>query len=422
MTTTARRLRALLRSLLVATVLVAAGGPSAPDVAAVSLPVRLEAGPQTGVTFDRSWRVTSRTTVTLAAPRDLTATARRSEPPGGTWLRLAGGPLDGRWVRESAVAHVAGFAGTTGWPAGRSVTLGAGTWELYRFAGDGTLAEARARRLSRATTVTVDRVSIVRGLKHVRVADGAWAGWWIPGSRANPDPVRCSVGSPPDPGSPIVVRAVAGATREIALTFDLGGRTLPALSILRSLELRRVCATIFPTGETAATPEGAAILAEIAAHPELFEVGNHTLRHCNLRDGGGPAGCPATRPSAAFVRAELRDADAIIAPLAGSPTAPWWRPPYGAVDRAIRLAAADAGYPVTVMWSTDTIDWRRVRDGGPTAAEIAATVVAQRTAGGVVLMHLGGWRTLDSLPAMVAGLRAAGYAPTSVSALFRAGS
>ena len=83
------------------------------------------------------------------------------------------------------------------------------------------------------------------------------------------------------------------------------------------------------------------------------------------------------------------------------------------------MAAAAAGYPYTIMWSTDTIDWRPVADGGPTAAAIAAKVIAGRKAGAIVLMHLGGYTTRNALPAMVAGLRAAGYTPTTVSALFR---
>ncbi len=77
--------------------------------------------------------------------------------------------------------------------------------------------------------------------------------------------------------------------------------------------------------------------------------------------------------------------------------------------------------PITVMWQIDTIDWRRVADGGPTAADSAAKVIAGRTAGAVVLMHLGGYTTRDALPAMVTGLRATGYTPTSISALFRPG-
>jgi peptidoglycan/xylan/chitin deacetylase (PgdA/CDA1 family) len=388
---------------------------------AASLPVRLEAGPQTGVTFNAGWRVTSKVTVTLSSPSTVTATARRTEPPGGTWLRIAGGRLDGRWVRESELAYVAGFADTRTFAPAKAVSLRAATWELYRFGADGKLQEARPWTTAAATTVSVDRSSMVRGVRHLRVASGTWAGWWIPGRAAAPDPVHCTAGSPPAAGDPLVVRAVDGATGEIALTFDMGGRIVPAMSILRYLELRRVCATIFPTGATAATDEGAELIREIAAHPELFEQGNHTVHHCNLRDGGGGAACPATRPSAAFVTDELQGAEATLTGLGAPSTVPYWRPPYGAVDKALREDASDAGWPVTVMWSTDTIDWRKVAKGGPTAAQSAAKVIAERRAGAVVLMHLGGWTTRNALPRMITGLRDAGYSPTTVSALFRAG-
>jgi peptidoglycan/xylan/chitin deacetylase (PgdA/CDA1 family) len=392
---------------------------AAPQPAAAALAIRLEAGPQTGVTFSSSWRITSRLTATLAAPVTVTGSSRRTEPPGGTWLKVTGGVLAGRWVRESSVAYVAGIAGTAAYAPARSLRLEAGRWELYRFDESGIMTAASGWSTQAATTVRIDRTSVLRGRRHMRVADGAWAGWWIPGSLASPQRITCSAGSPPSSSTKVVVRSVPEASGEIALTFDMGGRTTPALSIVRYLELARVCATIFPTGTTAATEAGRAVMAEIRAHPELFEVGNHTVHHCNLRDGGGGASCPADRPDAASVTAELAGADAIIAPLAGSHTTPYWRPPYGASDSALRTVAAAAGYPYTVLWSTDTIDWRQVKDGGPTAAQTAAKVIAGRKPGAVVLMHLGGYTTRDALPAMIAGLRAAGYRPTTVSALFR---
>jgi peptidoglycan/xylan/chitin deacetylase (PgdA/CDA1 family) len=91
------------------------------------------------------------------------------------------------------------------------------------------------------------------------------------------------------------------------------------------------------------------------------------------------------------------------------------------VDTTLARVAAAAGYPYTMMWSTDTIDWRPISDGGPTSAQIAAKVVQGRTAGGIVLMHLGGYHTRNALFAMVKGLRDAGYTPTTLSGLYRAG-
>jgi peptidoglycan/xylan/chitin deacetylase (PgdA/CDA1 family) len=78
--------------------------------------------------------------------------------------------------------------------------------------------------------------------------------------------------------------------------------------------------------------------------------------------------------------------------------------------------AAAAGYTTTVMWALDTIDWRAVADGGPTALDIA-TKIRDVPAGGIVLDHLGGWNTLDGLPYAIAGLRARALTPTSISGL-----
>jgi peptidoglycan/xylan/chitin deacetylase (PgdA/CDA1 family) len=393
---------------------------AAPAVAsAATLTVRLEAGPQAGVTFDTAWHVTSRRTVTLSLPVTVTSSSRVALRSAGTWMRMTSGPLAGRWVRQSLVAYVPSLVDVAQFTPARGVTLRAGTWELYRFDTTGAMTDARAQVVAATTVVQVDRAATIRGQRHLRVAGGGLAGWWVPGTTAAPLPVTCAVGSPPNSNVPVTVRAAGASTGRMALTFDMGGRLVPALSIVRFLELQRICTTIFPTGDAASTATGRAVLAEVAAHPELFELGNHTQHHCDLVNGGGAvASCPAA-PTTAFVQQELRDADAVIAAISGHHTTPYWRPPYGSADATVKRAAFNAGWPYTVMWAVDTIDWKPIADGGPTAAAIAAKVVAGRTAGGVVLMHLGGYETRRALPAMILGLRNTGYGQTSVSGLYR---
>jgi putative cell wall-binding protein/peptidoglycan/xylan/chitin deacetylase (PgdA/CDA1 family) len=225
----------------------------------------------------------------------------------------------------------------------------------------------------------------------------------------------CWSANKPAKGATQTFSVIPDAPNQVALTFDMGGRMDPALDILNFLVANGVCATIFPTGAASSTAQGHAALAIIRSHPELFEVGNHTVNPCNLRDGGGGAACPASRPSSAFVASELRGAESIIAPLAGASTAPYWRPPYGAVDSGVAASAAAAGYSKTFMWDIDTIDWRPVAEGGPTAAQISAKVITGARSGSVVLMHLGGWNTLAALPSMVSGLRGRGFVTTSLS-------
>jgi peptidoglycan/xylan/chitin deacetylase (PgdA/CDA1 family) len=67
-----------------------------------------------------------------------------------------------------------------------------------------------------------------------------------------------------------------------------------------------------------------------------------------------------------------------------------------------------------VMWDIDTIDWRPESDGGPTAAQMTSKVVTRAEGGSIVLMHLGGWNTLDALPGIVDGIAAKGLTPVTL--------
>jgi peptidoglycan/xylan/chitin deacetylase (PgdA/CDA1 family) len=285
------------------------------------------------------------------------------------------------------------------------------------------MTHAKGARFPVATTIQSDRRAVIDGRPYLRIAAGSLAGWWLPGNTVAPRRITCTVGSKPAAATTgRMIHSVPGASGRIALTFDMGGRMEPALEIVRFLVLERVCTTFFPTSDASLTPEGRAVMALIGAHPELFELGNHTRHHCNLRDGGGGSRvCPATRPSDAYVADELRSADATFRDLSGMASAPYWRPPYGSIDSRLIAAATAAGYPHAIMWSVDTIDWRPVADGGPTAAAMISKVGAGAAPGGIVLMHLGGFNTRDALPGMLQALAARHYAPATISALLTSG-
>ena len=163
------------------------------------------------------------------------------------------------------------------------------------------------------------------------------------------------------------------------------------------------------------------MLAIIRAHPELFEIANHTMYHCDLARGGG--GSPSTRPCAGGpfdadrIRAEMADAEDILRAGTGQDPRPYWRPPYGSYNDAVLEAVAAAGYTKTFMWDIDTVDWKPIADGGPTAEQIASKVVGNAVNGSNVLFHLGGYETLDALRLIVPGLRDRGFTLTSLSDL-----
>ena len=232
----------------------------------------------------------------------------------------------------------------------------------------------------------------------------------------------CWSGNKVAPGSAQTFRTIPNAGAEVALTFDMGGRMEPAVDIMNFLVANGVCATIFATGVMSQTAQGQQVLAIIRAHPELFEIANHTMYHCDLVRGGG--GSPSTAPcatggppSSAFIRRELMEADSILRAGTGQGPQPYWRPPYGSVNQTVISTAASVGYTKTFLWDIDTVDWKPVSEGGPTASQIAAKVAGQSVNGSNVLFHLGGYETLEALRQMVPALRNRGFSLTTLSDL-----
>ena len=241
--------------------------------------------------------------------------------------------------------------------------------------------------------------------------------------RPTPPPVAggCTANNRVPAGGPQTFTTIPNAGPGVALTFDMGGRMDPAVEIMNFLVANRVCATIFATGVMSQTAQGREVMAIIRANPGLFEIANHTMYHCDLVRGGG--GSPSTGPcaggpfSADRVRKELTDAEAILAAGTGQSPRPYWRAPYGSLSQGVIDAAASVGYTKTFMWDIDTVDWKPISDGGPSAEQIAAKVINGSVNGSNVLFHLGGYETLDSLRLIVPGLRERGYTLTSLSDL-----
>jgi peptidoglycan/xylan/chitin deacetylase (PgdA/CDA1 family) len=230
----------------------------------------------------------------------------------------------------------------------------------------------------------------------------------------------CTAGNRVAAGSAQVFRTIPNSGPGVALTFDMGGRMDPAVDIMNFLVANRVCATIFATGIMSETPQGRQVMAIIRDHPGLFEIANHTMYHCDLARGGG--GSPSTAPcsgsfDAARIRREMTEAEAILRAGTGQDPQPYWRPPYGSISDAVLAAVGAAGYTKTFLWDIDTIDWKPVADGGPTAEQIASKVVSNSVNGSNVLFHLGGYETLDALELLVPALRDRGFTLTSLSDL-----
>ena len=198
----------------------------------------------------------------------------------------------------------------------------------------------------------------------------------------------------------------------VALTFDMGGRVGDGLAIIDWLVDNDVHASVFMTGAMAAsenTDAGRRVLAIIDQHPDLFSLGNHSYTHRDFRD-----------LTAAEIADELRRTESAIAPYCAQRLEPFFRPPGGGYDADVLVAVGAAGYRSTITWDVDTIDWRPIANDppGPTAEQMVAKVLANARGGSIVLMHLGGYETLEALPAIVDGLRSAGFDLVTLDELF----
>ncbi len=388
--------------------------PSAPRT------VRFEAGRHVGYTFDMTTgAVLSSKAAVLGSASSALTVERRSIPTRGVHLRISNGTFAGYWIRESIVAHVTGVVGEKSWDPAHEIRIPATSIIGLKFDAGWNFASARIPKFASASRAMASGEAVINGTLHYSIIDGPLAGTWVAsGGWELARRLACHTGPRPTTGTAVWSRLTSAGT-EVALTFDLGGRTDPALAIAKRLLLNGVCTTIFPTGDAVATPAGNAILEFMDNYPAVFEFGNHTKDHCDLVRGGGDTGCPVARQPGSFVQSQLTSAGTTIFNVTGQSAVPYWRPPYGSHDRDVRLAAAAAGYRKTVMWHIDTIDWKPPppTDSGPTTVQIIDKVVGTATNGSIVLMHLGGWNTHAALPGMIEGLRSKGLLPTTISDL-----
>jgi peptidoglycan/xylan/chitin deacetylase (PgdA/CDA1 family) len=185
--------------------------------------------------------------------------------------------------------------------------------------------------------------------------------------------------------------------REVALTFDAGADRGYAEDILDILQEQGVPASFGITGAWAkANPD---LVRRIAADGHL--VFNHTLDHRSFTGASDRLG----GLSAIRRRAELDDADAIIAPLLGHTTRPWYRLPYGDDDAQVAADVAPDGYSHKLGWSVDSLGWR-----GSLSADILARCLKLAAPGAVYVFHVGrASQDALALPQIIHGLRDAGY-------------
>lgn len=198
-----------------------------------------------------------------------------------------------------------------------------------------------------------------------------------------------------------VHRGPRAAGRRIALTFDDGPDPEWTPRVLQTLAAREVRGTFFLVGDRAA--RAAATVRAIAAGGH--EVASHGWSHRSLWL------CGPRRTAAEIDRAQ----DALAA-LTGAPPR-FFRPPWGMVNAAM--------FPVLRARRLRPVFWSIQPEGlRPAPADAQAAYVVRRAhPGAIVDLHDAEGtpgapaRLVAALPAMIDGLRAAGYELTTVGEL-----
>ncbi|GCE26757.1 hypothetical protein KDA_22410 [Dictyobacter alpinus] len=188
---------------------------------------------------------------------------------------------------------------------------------------------------------------------------------------------------------------------EIALTFDDGPNPAATQQVLDILKRYHVHATFFCIGENVQSYP--ALVAQEQADGNI--VGNHTWNHPDL-----------TKASVTEVQKQLMDTNSELKSATGT-TPTLFRPPYGAIDAAVKQQAAQQ-HLQPVLWDIDTQDWSM-----PGTRSIVNAVLDHAGNGDVVLMHDGGGdrtQTIAALPQIIEGLQQKGFNLVTIPQLMNA--
>jgi peptidoglycan/xylan/chitin deacetylase (PgdA/CDA1 family) len=131
------------------------------------------------------------------------------------------------------------------------------------------------------------------------------------------------------------------------------------------------------------------------------ELGNHTWSHQQMKQ----------LTAADATREAVKGAEALMAAVGTRGL--WFRPSGTKSSTAtIRAAAHTAGYQRCVSYDVDPEDFR-----DPGAAAVRDRTLAAARAGSIVSLHFGHPGTVEALPAILAGLKAKGLRPVTLSQL-----
>lgn len=175
-------------------------------------------------------------------------------------------------------------------------------------------------------------------------------------------------------------------TKAVAITVnvDWGEEYIPEM--LKQFKAANAKVTFFVTGRWA--EKNPDLLREMAK--EGHSIQNHGYRHLHFNSLSAEQGS-----------AEIKKAEEIIQGITGTKTR-YFASPYGEFSPNVVAAAANIDYKL-IMWSVDTVDWKR-----PLPETIVSRVMKKVHNDAIILMHPTE-PTVKALPEMLKQLQAEKY-------------
>ncbi len=188
----------------------------------------------------------------------------------------------------------------------------------------------------------------------------------------------------------------SNSSPKVALTCNVfwGEEHIP--SMLQTFDNKNIHITFFIGGSWAKRYPH--ILKDIADHKH--EIANHSYSHPH------PNSITKTKN-----QDEILKTQELIQTITDIKTN-LYAPPYGEFNETVLIAASELGYK-TIMWSIDTVDWKR-----PPSEIIKKRVLNKLHNGAIILMHPTE-PTAKALPELIQEIHKRGYSIVTVSELLQ---
>ncbi len=196
-----------------------------------------------------------------------------------------------------------------------------------------------------------------------------------------------------------LVRQGNTSKQQISFTYDTGFEDSETSAILDVLAAEQIKCTFFVTGFWVEHfPE----LAQ-RIHREGHEIGNHSYEHPDMKD-----------ISYQEMLRTIQQGEEAIRRVIGVDPRPLFRHPFGSWNDAVLQAVGEAGYPYSIYWSIDTIDWQL-----PPVHIIVDRIVRRASNGDIVLLHVAGDNTAVASQIAIRQLKARGFQFVTVSEIMK---